>query len=220
MSVGISFVHAAALFGGPKTLPDDGTYTARTSENFSGSSGGPCETNCRSSKGYIQIDVEARCMCISGSSCFKVDIGAPGLKTSNGLGIMGRADGTKYNTKSYTNTSSFDYDAISMGIESNAAYGKWIHKARDCRGGGQQTTGCIGVPCERWNEVKSLGLAGKSVQVCNGVDYPTSRDFCPPGSAACYKKVSAGAAAKDRAGLYVPRSNNGDDSGKSRRRVR
>ncbi|KYG65973.1 hypothetical protein AZI86_02580 [Bdellovibrio bacteriovorus] len=212
--------NAAALFGGPKTLPDDGTYTPRTSENFSGSSGGNCETSCRSSKGFIQVDIAARCMCISGSSCFKVDVGMPGLKTSNGLGIMGRANGTKYSTKSYTNTKSFDYDAISMGIASNTEYGKWIHKARDCQGGGQQTWACIGVPCNKWDEVKSLGLSGKSIQVCNGVDYPTSKDYCPPGDKPCYVKVSPSTSARDRAGLHIPRKNNGDGSGESRGQTR
>lgn len=214
--------NGAALFGGPKTIPDDGTWSP-SSDKFSNPGGGECQVTCNSTKGYIQVDIETRCMCISQSGCFKVDIGQPGLYTSNGLGRMGAIQGGRlYSTKpGKGNASSFDYDGVSMGIASNTAYGKWIHKARDCQGGGQSTQGCIGVPCAMWPEVKALALEGKSVQVCNGKDYPTSRKC--PGGGPCYKDISPSAAAKDRAGLYVPKksgSGSGDSSGEGRGQTR
>ena len=202
--------HAAALFGGPKTLPDDGTYDSSRFSN----PGGSCTVSCNNSKGYIQVDIRSKCMCISGSTCFKVDIGKPGTFTTNGLGTMGKASGATYSTKAGAGDSTrFDFDAVSMGISANAAYGKWIHKSRSCQGGGQSTIGCIGVPCAKWPEVKALALQGKSVQVCGGVDYPTSRDYCPPGSSPCYALVSESQVARQRAGLYVPKSSTGTERG-------
>ena len=211
---------AASLFRGPKTIPDDGTYTPKSAGNFSGSRKGECEVTCNSSKGYIQIDIKTRCMCISKEGCFKVDVGQPGLYTSNGLGKMSKIHGGKlYTTKPGPgNSKSFDYDGVSMGIASNTAYGKWIHKARDCQGGGQATQGCIGVPCAMWPEVKKLALEGQSVQVCNGKDYPTSRQC--PGGGPCYKNISPGAAARDRVGLYEPRKTKSSGSGRNQGQAR
>jgi hypothetical protein len=205
--------NGASLFGGPKTIPDDGTWTASSSEKFS-NPGGSCDVSCNSTKGYIQVDVQAQCMCITGGSCFKVDTGKPGTFTTNGLGRMGKATGNTYSTKAGPGDSTkFDYDAVSMGIASNAAYGKWIHKARDCQGGGKSTIGCIGVPCAKWPAVKKLALEGKSVQICNGVNYPTSIDRKYPscrGGVPCYAAVSRSADAAGRAGLNVERSSSPD----------
>lgn len=216
-------VNAAGLFGGPKTLPDDGTYGSGSGVGGTFSNpGGSCQVTCNSSKGEVQVDIKTRCMCISGSDCFKIDIGRAGTFTTNGLGKMGPATGTSYRTKPGSgNSKNWDNDAVSMGIQSNTAYGKWIHKSRSCGGGGASTIGCIGIPCERWPEVKAVALSGKSLQVCNGVNHPTSIEFpeCR-GGVACYKNISPSEAAKDRFGLYVPKKNSGDGSGRGQGQTR
>lgn len=188
--------HAAALFGGPKTLPDDGTYENSSGDTaFVGSPNhrtsfiapvnGTCQVSCNSSQGAIQVDVRKRCMCISGSKCFTIDVGhgGPGSETTNGLGVMSaNVAGARYQTKPGPGTTSYDNDAVNMGISANSKHGKWIHKSRRCgangnstMGGRNNTAGCIAVPCAYWPEVKGLARQGQTVQVCNGVPYETSR---------------------------------------------
>lgn len=208
--------YGAALFGRPKTLQNDGSYDSGFSDtSYTGASGvpstfiapqgGTCKVSCNNSQGAIQIDVRKRCMCISGSKCFTIDVGKgyPGSETTNGIGTMGRAPGTSYHTlpgpgttdcptkelnrngKTYYVRTGECRDAVSMGIAANSKHGKWIHKSTGCGAGGNprvggrnNTAGCIAVPCAYWPEVKGIALAGKSVQVCNGSPYETSADKC------------------------------------------
>lgn len=173
-----------------RIIQNDGTYdntfkdTAYTGGgSFSAPMTGSCRTSCNSSQGTIQVDVRERCMCISGSKCFRIDIGMgySGSETTNGVGKMAAnvnlGGGGRYQSKPYASTS-YDNDAISMGIFANTKHGKWIHKSNTegCGpGGARSTAGCIGVPCQYWPEVKQLGKQGATVQVCNGSDYETSK---------------------------------------------
>jgi hypothetical protein len=208
---------AVTLFGGPKELGNSGAGEG-SAENFVDPGGG-CDVSCPVQKGKVMVDIKNKCMCISGEECFKVDTGKPGTYTTNGLGNMGRANGDLYSTKAGPgDATKFDFDAVSMGIGSNTVYGKWIHKARDCQGGGESTIGCIGVPCAKWPKVKKLALAGNSLQVCGGVNYPTSIDKKFPqcrGGVPCYARISKSQSNAERVGLYQSRSND-DDSGSGR----
>jgi hypothetical protein len=135
-----------------------------------GFGGFSCEVNCRGTsnpEGEIRVDLQNRCMCLPGNKCFRVAIGTGGPPmTTQGTGRLGRAQGARYQTKAFA-VDSYDNDAIAMGIPENDVVGKWIHKTADCESPlTNQTAGCIGVPCERWREVKAL--MGSTLDVCGG----------------------------------------------------
>lgn len=162
---------------------------------------GPCRisnSECRSSGSQVQIDLAAQCMCV-GRNCFQIAIGRYGPnQTRNGTGRIGRAPGSRYRTRSQT-TTTWDNDAVSMGIPQNdagralngrnlpvTAGGKWIHKVGMDRNGrcvspptSYRTAGCVGVPCDQWPLVK--GAMGQSLTVCGGASRDSdiiSRNGC------------------------------------------
>lgn len=138
---------------------------------------GECEAKC-SGDGEVKVDLEAKCMCLSDEKCFQVSIGKDGPKmTTQGHGRIGRAQGVKYQTKIFS-SADYDNDALDTGIPENTAVGKWIHKTSNCSpGGGQETLGCIAVPCEHWKDVKEQ--FGKTLDVCGG-NSPQSRSKSRP----------------------------------------
>lgn len=90
-------------------------------------------------------------------------------------------NGERYQTLRGKGSTKYDRDAINMGIPENSDYGKWIHKIQNCGpGGGTSTIGCVGIPCDKWPEVKALAAQGKKVQICNGVSYRTSNQCRGP----------------------------------------
>lgn len=125
-----------------------------------------CSSTCQANAS-VTVDLNAKCMCVKGK-CFLIDIGKNGPSmTAGGGGQLGPAKGAKYQTKSGPGTTSYDNDAIAMGIPSNDAVGKWIHKTRGCSQGGRNATkGCIAVPCDKWPEVKQQ--MGEPLMVCGG----------------------------------------------------
>ena len=140
-------------------------------------SGANADTSCKvscSGNGSVQVDLESKCMCIEKDNCFLIQIGKNGPKmTTQGHGKIGEAHGGKFQTKS-TSSTSYDNDAMDMGIPENTAVGKWIHKSVNCGPGGTNSTlGCIGVPCEHWPEIKKE--MGKDLDVCGG-GAPMSRN--------------------------------------------
>lgn len=126
-----------------------------------------CSTSCSGSKD-VNIDVGGQCMCI-GQKCFKVGIGAQGAgMTSNGFGVLGEAKGELYQSKASDSTS-YDNDAVAMGIFANDKTGKWIHKPANCvNAESYRTAGCIAVPCENWPLIKQAMKDKKTLAVCRG----------------------------------------------------
>lgn len=131
-----------------------------------------CQAKC-SGDGEVKVDLENKCMCLSDQHCFMISIGKDGPKmTTQGHGRLGPAKGKKYQTKS-TSSTDYDNDAMDTGIPENTAVGKWIHKTSACGpGGGQETLGCVAVPCEKWKDVKEE--MGKTLDICGG-NSPVSR---------------------------------------------
>lgn len=129
-----------------------------------------CTANCEG--GDMVVDLEAACMCLNGNNCFHIAIGKDGpTMTTSGNGTIGDANGAKYKTTSGPGTTSYDRDALAMGIPGNDKVGKWIHKTSGCgpvsgKENARQTLGCIAVPCDKWPEVKQM--KGKKISVCHG----------------------------------------------------
>ena len=171
---------------------------------YRGSSGGPCRIRnpeCLNSGSRVVADLEAQCMCVD-DNCFEISIGKYGPKmTRNGTGIIGSAPGSRYTTRPGPGTTSWDNDALRMGIPQNdsgagvsniTAGGKWIHKTgRDANGRcvepTQYTTlGCIGVPCDQWPNMKAA--RGSTFTVCGGAATDqeiVSRYGCPGSLRGC-----------------------------------
>lgn len=164
----------------PASAQESGSANHRTS--YVPPTNGTCEVSCRSSSAAVQVDMTKRCMCVSGTKCFTIDVGYMGpLMTTNGTGTMSAdVSGERYRTQPGPGSTSYDGDAIRMGIPANDKHYKWIHKARQCgaegdptRGGRNKTAGCIGVPCAYWPLVKAQ--AGKSLTVCGANQYENSQ---------------------------------------------
>jgi hypothetical protein len=127
---------------------------------------GSCSAQCNNAKpAGITVNLATKCMCVDGKNCFLINIGTGGPNmTTSGNGKLGDANGAKYQTKPGASTS-YDNDALAMGIGPNDSAGKWIHKTRNCSPGGSAATlGCIAVPCDKWPEVKKQ--KGKDLTVC------------------------------------------------------
>lgn len=137
-----------------------------------------CQASCGQGSD-IEVNLQARCMCLKGGECFKIDIGKNGPSmTTSGTGVLKGAAGAKFSTKKGAGTNSYDNDAISTGISQNDAVGKWIHKTQARTTTGRNSTkGCIGVPLDKWTLVKkAAGLenasgpndkgTGKRITVC------------------------------------------------------
>ncbi len=126
-----------------------------------------CKTMCPGGGADVIVNLAAKCMCLNKTNCFKVSIGKNGpTMTSNGTGKLGDAKGARYQTKASTSTS-YDNDALAMGIPGNDKFGKWIHKTRNCAPAGNNSTkGCVAVPCDKWPEIKQM--KGKTIKVCGG----------------------------------------------------
>jgi hypothetical protein len=136
----------------------------------------PCQASCPNG-GEFFVDLQARCMCIKGHDCFKINIGKSGPNmTTGGVGKTHPAEGSKYQTKSGPGNTGYDNDAIATGIQGNDAVGKWIHKAGGCIADGSQVTkGCIAVPCDKWPAIKQE--MGQSVVVCGSTTSGTSGTY-------------------------------------------
>lgn len=133
-----------------------------------------CQTRC-AGNAPVKIDVAGQCMCV-GDKCFKVGIGHDGsMMTASGNGKLTKTPpGEKY--KTYENNDSPADDAIAMGIPSNDAVGKWIHKPANCANAETyRTKGCIAVPCDVWTLVKDAYREGSDLTVCNGRSSGPSR---------------------------------------------
>ena len=178
-------VEANALGDILNSKKNSGNIPSRSSGR---STTGNCQirnSECINSGSPVQIDLTAQCMCV-GTSCFEVSIGRYGPnQTRNGTGRIGSAPGKLYRTRSQTSTS-WDNDAVSMGIPQNdggktarginlpvTSGGKWIHKVGQTPDGkcitpaaSYVTAGCVGVPCDKWPKVK--GAMGQSLTVCGG----------------------------------------------------
>lgn len=123
-----------------------------------------CTASCPG-EGDVEVNLQDKCMCL-GDECFEISIGRNGPEmTASGTGVLAEAEGAKYSTKPGPGSTGYDKDAIRMGIPSNDGVGKWIHKTQGCSpGGGENTKGCIAVPCDRWPEVKAK--MGGVLKVC------------------------------------------------------
>lgn len=140
-----------------------------------------CSSTCNGTSASVTVDLQNKCMCIKGK-CFLISIGKNGPSmTTGGAGKLGEAKGAKYQTKPGPGSTGYDNDAIAMGIPSNDAVGKWIHKTRGCSPGGSNATkGCIAVPCEHWPDVKKE--MGEPLMVCGGSGGSGSRGNSSGGS--------------------------------------
>lgn len=129
----------------------------------------------------VKVDLGSKCACIK-DECFKVAIGKNGpTQTHAGHGRIRKAQGAKYQTTPGPGTTSYDKDALDMGIQENTAVGKWLHKPQGCGSvegnNGLQTKGCIAIPCDMWPKLKEQ--IGEELEVCGGGAPMSSQSGAP-----------------------------------------
>lgn len=120
----------------------------------------------------VMIDLRSSCMCLTPASCFRVSL--PALSGSNamstGAGTMAvNQVGGRYRTTLGDGTSAFDHDSLQTGVFENDSRGIWLRKMNRCDPRAANTGG-IEIPCERWPELKKMGLENKRLVICLPAD--------------------------------------------------